>query len=472
MAKEQDKAMKMIEDAEYVMFRFCDTLGKLQQVCLKRESVGSQTFEKGVTFDGSSILGWKSIESSDMIMLPDLDSIYRDPFIKQPTVAIHCDIKEPSTYLPYNRDPRGVAQRARTHLKQSGIGDEALFGPELEFFVFDSVRWKEEPSGCLIEINSDEGVWAESREDSLELGPNLGHRPGTKGGYFPAAPIDSLVDMRNEMSDTLWKIGIEAEMHHHEVGTAGQCEISTKYSDIVRRGDVNMIQKYVVQNVAREHDKTATFMPKPIAGDNGSGMHVHQSITKDGRNLFVGKEYGGLSKEALYYIGGILKHSQAINAFTNPTTNSYKRLIPGYEAPICLAYSERNRSASIRIPFDPNPKARRIEVRYPDPLANPYLAFSAMLMAGLDGIKNKIDPGKPVDRNLFDLTPKEEKRIRKVATTLHDALAALDRDREFLTGPGVFDDDMIDAYIALKRPEVMAFRSAPHPVEFKMYYSL
>jgi len=472
MAKENEKATKLIKSAEYVMFRFCDTLGKLQQFCVRTSQVDAAMLAKGVTFDGSSISGWKSIEASDMLMIPDLSTAYMDPFIEHPTVALHCDIYEPSTGLPYNRCPRGIARRALDHLARSKIGDQAYFGPELEFFVFDSVRWRNGPSGCMFEIKSDEAAWASDREDSIELGPNLGHRPGLKGGYFPAAPIDSLVDVRSDICETLVKLGIQAELHHHEVGTAGQCEIGTKYGDILTRADHNMLQKYVVHNVVREHDKTATFMPKPIAGDNGNGMHVHQSIFKGGKNLFVGNEYGGLSKEALYYVGGILKHSQAINAFANPTTNSYKRLIPGYEAPICLAYSERNRSASIRIPFDPNAAAKRIEVRYPDPQANPYLAFSAMLMAGIDGIKNKIDPGRPVDRNLFDLTPKEEKRIRKVSGSLHDALAALDRDRGFLTQSGVFDDDMIDAYIQLKRPEVMAFRSSPHPVEFDMYFSL
>ncbi len=471
MAKGTEKALKLIKDAEYVMFRFCDTQGQMHQMCVKRGSVDDTTLNKGVTFDGSSIPGWKTIENSDMLMVPDLSTAYLDPFIERPTVGIHCDVYEPTTGVPYNRDPRSIARRALNYLKKSKIGDDAFFGPELEFFIFDSISWNYNASGSFVKINSDEAAWSSERQESVELGPNLGHRPGYKGGYFPASPVDSLTDLRNEMCETMKKVGITAELHHHEVGTAGQCEIGTRYGDIIQRSDQNILQKYIIKNVASLHGQTATFMPKPIAGDNGSGMHVHQSIFKDGKNIFEGKKYGGLSQEALYYIGGILKHSQAINAFTNPSTNSYKRLVPGYEAPVCLAYSERNRSASIRIPYDPNPKAKRIEIRYPDPLANPYLAFSAMLIAGIDGIKNKTDPGQPVDKNLFDLSPKEEKRMRKVSSSLHDALKALDRDRGFLTDSGVFDDDTINAFISLKRPEVMAFRSAPHPVEFDLYYS-
>ncbi len=475
MAKNQDdtlrKTLAEAKAADFVMFRFTDTLGKLQQFAVSKEVVDEDMLTKGISFDGSSIAGWKHIEKSDTLVRPDLSMRYIDPFIEKKTLAIHCDIHEPDGE-PYNRDPRGIGRRAEAYLRRSGIGDAAYFGPEPEFFVFDSVRWNYDPSGCSLSIFSDEAAWVTGREYSEEHGPNLGHRPGYKQGYFPAPPVDSQVDLRNDICETLGQMGIVAEKHHHEVGTAGQGELGTRLGTLVTRGDHTVLQKYVTKNVALEHGKTATFMPKPISGDNGNGMHVHQSLFKAGKNLFMGDGYGGLSKTALHYIGGVLKHSQAINAFTNPTTNSYKRLVPGFEAPVFLVYSAHNRSASIRLPFVNNPKATRIEVRYPDCLANPYLAFAAMLMAGLDGIENEVDPGSPVDKNLYDLTPKEEKRMRKVSGALHDALNALDRDRGFLTRGGVFDDDMIDAYIELKRPEVMAFRSAPHPVEFDMYYSL
>ncbi len=462
--------LKMIKDndARFVDFRFTDTRGKEQHVTVPAHTVDEGIFESGKMFDGSSIAGWKGINESDMILMPEPSTAVMDPFFSDPTLVLRCDILEPSTMQGYERDPRSVAKRAEEYLKASGIGDTAYFGPEPEFFVFDDVRWSNEMGGASFAIDSDEAAWNTNKV--YEEG-NIGHRPGVKGGYFPVPPVDSLQDVRAAMCMVLEEMGVETEVHHHEVGTAGQCEIGTKFNTLTVRADHNQILKYVVLNVAHNYGKTATFMPKPLVGDNGNGMHVHQSLFKDGENLFAGDKYGNLSDTALYYIGGILKHAQAINAFSNGSTNSYKRLVPGFEAPVMRAYSARNRSASIRIPFESNPKARRIEVRFGDASANPYLTFAAMMMAGLDGIKNQIDPGAPQDKDLYDLPPEEDAAIPKVASSLEQALEALDNDREFLKAGGVFSDDAIDGYIELKMEEVTALRQAAHPIEFEMYYS-
>jgi glutamine synthetase len=430
--------------------------------------VDESVFETGKMFDGSSISGWKGINESDMVLMPEASTAVMDPFFSDPTLILRCDILEPATMQGYERDPRSVAKRAEEYLKASGIGDTAFFGPEPEFFVFDDVRWSNEMGGASFAIDSEEAAWNTNK--NYEEG-NTGHRPGVKGGYFPVPPVDSLQDARAAMCMVMEEMGVETEVHHHEVGTAGQCEIGTKFNTLTVRADQNQILKYVVLNVAHNYGKTATFMPKPLVGDNGNGMHVHQSLFKDGENLFAGDKYGNLSDTALYYIGGILKHAKAINAFANGSTNSYKRLVPGFEAPVMCAYSARNRSASIRIPFESNPKARRIEVRFGDAAANPYLTFAAMMMAGLDGIKNQIDPGAPQDKDLYDLPPEEDAMIPKVAASLDEALEALDQDRDFLKAGGVFSDDAIDAYIELKMEEVTALRQAAHPIEFEMYYS-
>jgi glutamine synthetase len=465
------KVIEMIRDNEvrFVDFRFTDTRGKEQHVSVPVSQFSENKFIDGHAFDGSSIAGWKGIQASDMILMPDPDSACLDPFRDESTLILTCDVIEPSDMKGYDRDPRSIAKRAEAYLKSTGLGDTAYFGPEPEFFVFDSVNWKVDMSGSMCKINSEEAAWSSGE---VYEGGNMGHRPGVKGGYFPVPPVDSLQDIRSAMCLALEEMGVEVEVHHHEVATAGQCEIGTRFNTLTKRADWTQILKYVVQNVAHSYGKTATFMPKPIVGDNGSGMHVHQSIWKDGKNLFAGNGYAGLSELALYYIGGIIKHARALNAITNPGTNSYKRLVPGFEAPVMLAYSARNRSASIRIPYVPNDKARRIEVRFPDPTANPYLAFSAMLMAGLDGIQNKIHPGDAADKNLYDLPPEEEAKIPKVCHSLDMALEALDKDREFLTRGGVFSNEMIDAYIELKMEEVTRMRMTTHPVEFEMYYSL
>ena len=419
-------------------------------------------------FDGSSINGWKGINESDMIIMPDDSSAVADPFTDEPTIIVRCDVIEPDTMQGYERDPRSIAKRAEAHLQSTGIGDTAFFGPEPEFFIFDDIRWKTEMSGASYEINSDEAAWASN--DKIE-GGNIGHRPGVKGGYFPVPPVDSVHDLRGAMCGAMESMGLEIEVHHHEVATACQNEIGTKFSTLVRKADEVQILKYCVHNVAHAYGKTATFMPKPIVGDNGSGMHVHMSIAKGKENTFAGDGYAGLSDTALFYIGGIIKHAKALNAFTNASTNSYKRLVPGFEAPVMLAYSARNRSASIRIPWVNSERGRRVEVRFPDPTANPYLAFSAMLMAGLDGIKNKIHPGDAADKDLYDLPPEEGKLIPTVAESLKEALDCLDADRAFLTEGGVFTDDMIDGYIELKQEDVNRMNMATHPAEFDMYYS-
>ena len=465
-----DSVLKLIKDEEvrFVDLRFTDTRGKDQHVTFPSHQIDADVFEDGKMFDGSSIAGWKGIHESDMILMPDASTAVLDPFFEEKTLIVRCDIVEPSTGQGYERDPRSLAKRAEAYLTSTGIGDTAYFGPEPEFFVFDDVRWSQDMRGGFYEIDADEGHWSSKKQ--ME-GGNSGHRPGIKGGYFPVPPVDSLQDLRSEMCVVLERMGIPVEVHHHEVATAGQCEIGTRFDSLVKRADSLQILKYVVHNVAHSFGKTVTFMPKPLLGDNGSGMHCHQSIAKAGENLFPGDRYGGMSDLALNYIGGIIKHARAINAFTNASTNSYKRLVPGFEAPTMLAYSARNRSASIRIPWISNPKGRRIEVRFPDCTANPYFAFAVMLMAGIDGIKNKIDPGAPMDKDLYDLEPEEAKHIPTVCHSLDQALDCLDKDRDFLKVGGVFTDDTIDAYIALKMQEVTRFRMTPHPVEFDMYYS-
>ncbi|MFZ9036003.1 MAG: glutamate--ammonia ligase [Francisellaceae bacterium] len=456
-------------EIEFVDLRFTDTKGKEQHVTLPASCIDEDFFTDGKMFDGSSIDGWKSINESDMILMPDASSMVLDPFFTAPTLIVRCDILEPATLQAYDRDPRSIAKKAENYLKSTGIADTVLMGPEPEFFIFDSITFKSDMQGSEYRITSEEAAW--SSNERLEQG-NKGHRPFVKGGYFPVPPVDSLQTIRSDMCTVLAEVGQEVEVHHHEVATAGQCEIGVKFSTLTDKADQLQMFKYVVHNVAHSYGKTATFMPKPIPGDNGSGMHVHQSLAKSGKNIFAGDEYGGLSETALYYIGGIIRHAKALNAFTNPGTISYKRLVPGFEAPVLLAYSARNRSASIRIPYVSSAKARRIEVRFPDPMANPYLAFSAMLMAGLDGIKNKIHPGDAMDKNLYDLPPEELINIPTVASSLEEALVSLDEDHDFLTQGGVFSQDFIDSYIDLKMEEVDRLRMTPHPVEFEMYYSL
>ena len=461
---------KLIKDKEvtFVDLRFTDTKGKEQHVTLPAKEVKDDFFEEGKMFDGSSISGWKGIQESDMLLMPEAASAVMDPFSEENTLILRCDVIEPNTMQGYERCPRSLAKRAEAYLASTGIGDTAFFGPEPEFFVFDDVRWGSSISGAFYQVDSHESEWNSER---VYPDGNVGHRPRIKGGYFPVPPVDSLHDIRSEMCLVLEEMGVATEVHHHEVATAGQCEIGTRFNTLVRKADELQILKYVVMNVAHGYGKTATFMPKPLVGDNGNGMHVHQSIAKGDDNTFAGDQYAGLSETALFYIGGIIKHAHAINAFTNASTNSYKRLVPGFEAPVMLAYSARNRSASVRIPWVSSPKARRIEVRFPDSTANPYLGFAAMLMAGIDGIKNKIHPGEAMDKDLYDLPPEEEKKIPQVAFSLEQALRALDNDRAFLTAGGVFSDDMIDAYVALKMEDVTRLRMTTHPVEFDMYYS-
>jgi glutamine synthetase len=471
MSKSAQDVLNLIKDSEakYVDFRFTDTRGKEHHVSVPAYTVEEDTFTEGKMFDGSSIAGWKGINESDMILMPDPDTAFVDPFFQDVTVNITCGIVDPATMEGYERDPRSIAMRAEAYLKSTGLADTAFFGPEPEFFIFDDIRWGTDMSGTFVKIDSIEAGWNSAKQ--YDEG-NMGHRPGTKGGYFPVPPVDSFQDIRSTMCNILEEVGVPVEVHHHEVATAGQNEIGTRFSTLTMRADWTQRQKYVIHNVAHQYGKTVTFMPKPIVGDNGSGMHVHMSLAKDGKNLFAGESYAGLSEMALYYIGGIIKHAKALNAITNPGTNSYKRLVPGFEAPVMLAYSARNRSASIRIPFVASPKGRRIEVRFPDPSANPYLAFAALMMAGLDGIKNKIHPGEAMDKDLYDLPPEEDKLIPKVCHSLDMALEALDKDRDFLTAGGVFTNDMIDAYIDLKMEEVTRFRMTTHPVEYEMYYSL
>src|SRR6516165_11383954 len=464
------KVMELIKehDVKYVDFRFTDPRGKWQHLAHHVRTISEDFLNEGVMFDGSSIAGWKAINDSDMMLVPDCSTAVLDPFAAQTALIIFCDVHEPLTGQPYGRDPRSTAKKAERHLVSTGIGDKAFFGPEAEFFIFDDVRYKTGMNGSMYQIDSEEGPYVSDKEFA---DGNSGHRPPIKGGYFPVPPVDGQADLRAEMLSVMADMGLKVEKHHHEVAPS-QAELGFQFSTLVDTADHLQIYKYVVHNVAQQYGKTATFMPKPIIGDNGSGMHVHQSLWKDGKNLFAGDGYAGLSEFALHYIGGIIKHARALNAITNPGTNSYKRLVPGFEAPINLAYSARNRSAACRIPYVSSPKARRIEVRFPDPTANPYLAFTAMMMAGLDGVQNKINPGDPMDKNLYDLSPEEAKDVPHPCASLDEALSHLDKDRAFLTKGGVFSDDMLDAYIELKMEEVTRFRMTTHPVEFDMYYSL
>ncbi len=466
-----DNVLSLIEenDVKFVDLRFTDTRGKEQHITLPSHIVDEEMLNEGKMFDGSSIAGWKSIDCSDMVLAPDLTTAVLDPFCEEITLNLRCDILEPSTMQPYERDPRSIAKLAETYLKSTGIADECYFGPEPEFFILDDVRWNIDMRGASYSVDSDEAAWNSGK--AFENG-NLGHRPRVKGGYFPVPPVDSSQDIRSTMCLILEEMGLVVEAHHHEVATCNQNEIATRFNTLTKKADELQILKYVVQNVAHTYGKTVTFMPKPIVGDNGSGMHCHQSLSKDGKNIFAGDKYAGLSETALYYIGGIIKHAKALNAFTNSSTNSYKRLVPGFEAPVLLAYSARNRSASIRIPHVANPKARRIEVRFPDACTNPYLSFAAMLLAGIDGIKNKIHPGDAMEKDLYDLPPEEMRDIPTVSFSLEEALNNLDKDRLFLTETGVFSDDYIDSYIKLKQGEMTQVRMTTHPIEFELYYSL
>jgi glutamine synthetase len=465
-AKDVLKLMKD-KDVKYVDCRFTDPRGKWQHVTFDISMFEEDTFAEGVMFDGSSIAGWKAINESDMNLMPDPSTACIDPFFAETTLSIVCDVLEPTTGEPYNRDPRGMAKKAVAYMKSTGVGDNVYFGPEAEFFVFDDVKFKADPYNTGFKIDS---IELPTNADTEYEGGNLGHRIGTKKGYFPVPPMDSAQDMRSEMLGAMAKMGVKVEKHHHEVASA-QHELGMKFGPLVTMADQLQIYKYCIHMVANIYGKTATFMPKPVYGDNGSGMHCHQSIWKGSTPVFAGNKYSDLSETCLSYIAGIIKHAKAINAFTNPTTNSYKRLVPGFEAPVLLAYSARNRSASCRIPFTSNPKAKRVEVRFPDPLANPYLGFAAMLMAGLDGIQNKLDPGEAVDKDLYDLPPKELKKIPTVCGSLREALHNLDKDRDFLKKGDVFNDDFIESYIDLKMQEIIRFEHTPHPVEFEMYYS-
>lgn len=462
---------KIIEDngIKYADLRFTNTKGKEQHITLPIDLITEDFFNEGKLFDGSSMPGWCTINKSDMLLMPIHGNVYVDPFFECPTLIIRCDILDPQTLTGYEKDPRSIARRAEEFLRSSGVGDDALVGPELEFYLFDSVRFERDMSGCMVKIDAVEAAWNSGKDYPTG---NLGHRPMVQGGYFPVPPVDSSQDLRTQMCETLKKFGIKPEAHHHEVGTAGQNEIATKFNTLTVKADEVMNYKYVIQNVAHRNNQTATFMPKPMKGEAGSGMHCHMSIVKDGKNVFAGNCYGGLSQEAIYFIGGIIKHAKALNAFTNPSTNSYKRLVPHFEAPVLLAYSASNRSAAIRIPHAVNPATAHIEIRFPDGLANPYLAFAALLMAGMDGILNKINPGDPLDKNLYDLPPEELTGIPQVADSLAEALEALKEDCDFLKEGGVFSQEAIDAYIALKSEEVSLIRDTPHPAEFELYYSL
>ncbi|MEK9644378.1 MAG: type I glutamate--ammonia ligase [Alphaproteobacteria bacterium] len=470
MADDIKNVLKMIEEnnVKYVDFRFTDPRGKWQHTAQTVSSVDEDLLSEGIMFDGSSIAGWKDINESDMTLMPDCSSAVMDPFAAQEQLILFCDVIEPSTGQFYSRDPRSTAKRAEAYLQETGLGDTAYFGPELEFFVFDDVRYDVSMNHSFYSLNEEEGPY---NSGAVLEGGNIGHRPGTKGGYFPVPPVDSMSDLRAEMLTVMGEMGLTIEKHHHEVAPS-QMELGFGHNKLMKVADWVQIYKYCVHNVAHSYGKTATFMPKPILGDNGSGMHVHQSIWKDGTPTFAGSGYADLSETCLYYIGGIIKHAKALNAFTNASTNSYKRLIPGFEAPVLLAYSARNRSASCRIPYATSPKAKRVEVRFPDPTANPYFAFAAMLMAGIDGIQNKIHPGEPMDKNLYDLPPEELADVPTVAHSLREAVGALDADREFLTKGDVFPDDLIDGYIDLKWEEIYKFEHTPHPIEFDMYYSV
>lgn len=464
------KTLDLIKEheARWIDLRFTDTKGKEQHVTYPANVVNDSFFEEGKMFDGSSLAGWKGINESDMILMPDDSTAVLDPFYDEATIIVRCDIVEPATMQGYDRDPRSIGRRAEEYLKSTGLGDTALFGPEPEFFIFDSVHYSSTMGGAFYKIKSEEAAW----DSGADTEGKTGHSPRVKGGYFPVAPIDSLHDIRAAMCNAMEAMGLEIEVHHHEVANAGQCEIGVGANTLVKKADEVQILKYCVHNVAHQYGKTATFMPKPLIGDNGSGMHVHQSFSKAGVNQFAGDAYAGLSETALFYIGGIIKHAKSLNAFCNASTNSYKRLVPGFEAPVMLAYSARNRSASIRVPFVSGAKAKRIETRFPDPTANPYLAFAALLMAGIDGVQNKIHPGDPATKDLYDLEPEEEAEIPTVCASLEEALLSLEADHDYLTAGGVFTKDFIDSYIALKRADIQRVDMTPHPVEFELYYSV
>lgn len=472
MSKDIADILKRIkeEEIEYVDFRFTDMRGKWHHTAQHVSTVDEELLTDGIMFDGSSISGWKAINESDMILKPDLKTATRDLYSAAPQLVVFCDVLEPSTGQGYSRDPRSLAKRAEAHVVSSGLADTAYFGPEAEFFIFDDVRFRAAQTESFFHLESYEFPQNNGKQYDAPQA-NQGHRPAPKGGYFPVPPVDSIADIRAEMLSNLAEMGVEVEKHHHEVAPA-QHELGIKFSTMVRTADNMQLYKYVVHNVAAGWNKSATFMPKPVYGDNGSGMHVHQSLWKGGKPLFAGNGYADLSETALFYIGGIIKHAKALNALTNPSTNSYKRLVPGYEAPVLLAYSSRNRSASCRIPYVASPKGKRIEIRFPDPSANPYLAYAAMLMAGLDGIQNKIHPGEAMDKNLYDLPPEELKQVPTVCGSLREALESLDADRAFLKKGNVFTDDFIDAYLELKMEEVRRFEMTPHPVEFELYYSV
>jgi len=455
--------------AKMVDIKFVDTFGTWQHFTMPIGELSEETFAEGIGFDGSSIRGWKSIEASDMLAMPDPNTAFIDPFCAVTTLSLTCTVAETGTLEPYSRDPRGMAQKAEKYLVSTGIGDQAFIGPEAEFFIFDNVQFDSKCNGTFYSIDSEEGIWNSGRDEM----PNLGNKIRHKEGYFPVPPTDTQQDIRTEMVLTMEELGVKIEKQHHEVATAGQAEIDYRFSTLVTAADWMMIYKYVIKNVAKKHGKTACFMPKPLFGDNGSGMHTHQSLWSKGKPLFAGKEYAGLSQMALYYAGGLLKHAKALCTICNPTTNSYKRLVPGYEAPVNLAYSARNRSAAVRIPtYSENPKAKRLEYRPPDPAANPYLCFAALVMAGLDGIQNKIKPGEPLDKNIYELPPEELKKVPNVAGSLSEALDCLEKDHAFLTKGDVFTEDFIDMWISTKRKEHDAIRLRPHPYEFFMYYDV
>jgi glutamine synthetase len=472
MERQMDKkavlALVKEHDAKFIDLRFTNLRGKQQHISIPVSAFNDDLLKNGKIISGSAFQGWQNISQSDLILLPDLSTIKRDPFYEEATLFIHCNILDPRTDLPYTRDPRAVALRAEVYLRSTGIADQALFGPELEFFVFDDVRFQSDMYRVFYSINSEEGHWNSGKAID---GGNTGHRPSVKGGYFSVPPVDSSQDLRSAICLTLEALGIPVEAHHHEIASANQCEVATRFNTLTLKADELQILKYVVHNAAHNYGKTATFMPKPLVGDNGSGMHCHQSLIKQGVNLFAGDGYAGLSEIALYYIGGIMHHARALNVFTNPAINSYKRLVPGFGAPVMLAYSARNRSAAIRIPHTYEPKARHIEVRFPDPLANPYLAFSAMMMAGLDGIQRQLHPGAPIDKDLYDLSSQERLKILTVASSLDEAVASLKEDHAFLLKGGVFTEDLLESAIALRQADIDAMRTLVHPHEFDMYYS-
>src|SRR5438876_6607791 len=457
------------QGARMVDIKFVDTFGTWQHFSLPISEVGEDAFSDGLGFDGSSIRGWKSIEASDMLAMPDPATAFIDPFMAETTLSLTCTIAETGTKEPYSRDPRGIAQRAEQHLISTGVADTAVFGPEAEFFIFDNVQFDSKSNGTFYSVDSEEAIWNTGRDEM----PNLGNKIRHKEGYFPVGPADTQQDIRTEMCMVMEELGVRIERQHHEVATAGQAEIDYRFDTLVRSADAMMVYKYVVKNVAKRHGKTATFMPKPLFGDNGSGMHTHQSLWKKDKPLFAGKEYAGLSKLALNYIGGLLKHAKALCALCSPTTNSYKRLVPGYEAPVNLAYSARNRSAAIRIPtFSESPKAKRVEYRPPDPSANPYLCYSALLMAGLDGVLNKIDPGEPIDKNMYELPPEEMAKVPQICGSLGEALDHLEGDYEFMLKGDVFTKDFLEMWVSAKRKEADAIRLRPHPYEFFLYYDV